>query len=145
MISKPSTIWHNIYQKWLFIVYLDMQRLGSISDRLIRQSEYKFNKTFIEILKNWEAIVGHDLASLGMPIKISGGLTKMVLTVVAPNSSLSFIIKFNEKLIISRINSFFGQTLVRKILLIIQEWRLHIYSTRDWYKILMQKISNKLC
>jgi len=98
-----------------------MQRLGSISDRLIRQSEYKFNKTFIEILKNWEAIVGHDLASLGMPIKISGGLTKMVLTVVAPNSSLSFIIKFNEKLIISRINSFFGQTLVRKILLIIQE------------------------
>ena len=72
----------------------------------------------IDIIKNWERIVGEDLAEISVPQKIDfkkGSRDEGVLTLMVVSGGFALELSQNERVIVEKINTYFGYKAVEKI------------------------------
>ena len=75
----------------------------------------------IDILTNWTNIVGEDLSAYSMPQKIDfkkGEKNNGVLNLLVPSGAFALEIQHREKIIIDKVNQYFGYNAVSKLKII---------------------------
>ncbi|MDR2099162.1 MAG: DUF721 domain-containing protein [Rickettsiales bacterium] len=94
----------------------------SLANRLagvIRKFAPKYGFISADIILNWEAIAGAEVARMAAPHKISfprGRRQDGTLFIRLKNSSFAAVIQYRFPAIIDRVNTYFGYNAVAKIL-----------------------------
>lgn len=95
-------------------------------------------KGFVEIdlVTNWESIVGEELAGYSLPQRIDfkrGEKTNGILYVMVPGGAFALELQHRENVILSKVNTYFGYRAVSQ-LKIIQNSELKLDDDEDKFK-----------
>lgn len=99
----------------------DLQSVATMLKPLAKSLLGKNGFTEIDILTNWPEIVGEDIAAYSLPKNISfkrGEKGSGVLCVEVPSGAFALELQHREKLLIGKINAYFGYPAVAQIRLI---------------------------
>lgn len=109
-------------------------------------------KAFIEadIIHNWADIVGKELAELTKPIKIEfkkESRKQGVLHIEAASGALALELQQNSKMVIAKVNVFFGYEAVERIkivqnLRIMKDKKISLYSDNSEKKLVSKNEEN---
>ncbi len=89
----------------------DLTALSKTMSPLVKQLFGKKGFMEIDILTNWDKIVGAELAQYSLPLKISfqkNEKTNAVLHLQVPSGAFALEIAHREKFILEKINAYFG-------------------------------------
>lgn len=89
---------------------------------LEKQIDRNCGKGFFKIVRNWRSIVGHDLANLSIPQKISfpSHSNSGILYISVKSGSVSMNIFYNKQKIMSELAVFFGYRAINELKTILQ-------------------------
>lgn len=95
-------------------------------------------KGFVEIdlIANWESVVGEELAGYSLPKRIDfkrGEKTNGILYVMVPGGAFALELQHRENVILSKVNTYFGYRAVSQ-LKIIQNSELKLDDDEDKFK-----------
>ncbi len=116
MINKTDDIFLSSERKTL-----DLQSASQMIMPLVKKVLGKKGFVEIDVITNWDKIVGDELAEFAVPQKIEfkrGEKNNGILHVCVPSGAFALELQHREKFVVNKINTYFGYNAVNGIKII---------------------------